>query len=82
MHHKTGRDRQTAGLVIGHRGGIVVDDRMRTSDPAIYAVGAAIEVRDVVVGQEVILPLARGIDALNLSGGYTTWQALQAAGMA
>jgi NADPH-dependent 2,4-dienoyl-CoA reductase/sulfur reductase-like enzyme/rhodanese-related sulfurtransferase len=47
-----------AGLVIGKRGGIVVDDRMRTSDPAIYAVGDAIEVHDVVVGQEVILPLA------------------------
>jgi NADPH-dependent 2,4-dienoyl-CoA reductase/sulfur reductase-like enzyme len=49
---------QEAGLVIGRRGGIVVDDRMRTSDPAIYAVGDAIEVRDVVVGQETILPLA------------------------
>ena len=44
--------------MIGKRGGIVVDDRMRTSDPAIYAVGDAIEVRDVVVGQEMILPLA------------------------
>jgi NADPH-dependent 2,4-dienoyl-CoA reductase/sulfur reductase-like enzyme/rhodanese-related sulfurtransferase len=49
---------QEAGLVIGRRGGIVVDDRMRTSDPSIYAVGDAIEVRDVVVGQETILPLA------------------------
>jgi NADPH-dependent 2,4-dienoyl-CoA reductase/sulfur reductase-like enzyme/rhodanese-related sulfurtransferase len=49
---------QAAGLAIGRRGGIVVDERMRTSDPAIYAVGDAIEVRDVVVGQEVILPLA------------------------
>ena len=49
---------QSAGLVIGARGGIVVDDRMRTSDPSIYAVGDAIEVRDVVIGQETILPLA------------------------
>ncbi|HUM17180.1 MAG TPA: FAD-dependent oxidoreductase [Candidatus Nitrosotalea sp.] len=49
---------QAAGLAIGARGGIVVDDRMRTSDPRIYAVGDAIEVRDVVIGQEVILPLA------------------------
>ncbi|HEY6562823.1 MAG TPA: FAD-dependent oxidoreductase [Polyangiaceae bacterium] len=47
-----------AGLTLGARGGIVVDDQMRTSDPAIYAVGDAIEVRDVVVGQETILPLA------------------------
>ena len=49
---------QAAGLVIGARGGIVVDERMRTSDPSIYAVGDAIEVRDVVIGQETILPLA------------------------
>ncbi len=49
---------RAAGLAIGARGGIVVDDRMRTSDPRIYAVGDAIEVRDVVIGQEIILPLA------------------------
>jgi NADPH-dependent 2,4-dienoyl-CoA reductase/sulfur reductase-like enzyme/rhodanese-related sulfurtransferase len=47
-----------AGLSIGKRGGIVVDDQMRTSDPAIYSVGDAVETRDVVLGQEVILPLA------------------------
>jgi NADPH-dependent 2,4-dienoyl-CoA reductase/sulfur reductase-like enzyme/rhodanese-related sulfurtransferase len=49
---------QAAGLAIGARGGIVVDERMRTSDPRIYAVGDAIEVRDVVIGQEIVLPLA------------------------
>ncbi len=49
---------QSAGLAIGARGGIVVDERMRTSDPRIYAVGDAVEVRDVVIGQETILPLA------------------------
>ena len=49
---------QAAGLAIGARGGIVVDERMRTSDPRIYAVGVAIEVRDVIIGQEIILPLA------------------------
>src|SRR6516164_7947518 len=38
---------QAAGLAIGARGGIVVDERMQTSDPRIYAVGDAIEVRDV-----------------------------------
>jgi len=49
---------RSADLAIGARGGIVVDERMQTSDPAIYAVGDAIEVHDVVVGQETILPLA------------------------
>jgi NADPH-dependent 2,4-dienoyl-CoA reductase/sulfur reductase-like enzyme/rhodanese-related sulfurtransferase len=47
-----------AGLRIGPRGGIVVDARMRTDDPCIWAVGDAVEVHDVVTGQEVVLPLA------------------------
>ena len=47
-----------AGLPLGPRGGIVVDAEMRTADPAIWAVGDAVEVRDVVTGQEAIVPLA------------------------
>ena len=47
-----------AGLPLGPRGGILVDAQMRTADPAIWALGDAVEVRDVVTGQEVILPLA------------------------
>jgi len=47
-----------AGLEIGERGGIKVDDRMRTSDPNIWAVGDAVEVRDVVTGQVGLTPLA------------------------
>ncbi|MCX8071681.1 MAG: FAD-dependent oxidoreductase [Candidatus Binatia bacterium] len=47
-----------AGLAIGPRGGIIVDQQMRTSDPHIWAVGDAVEVHDVVTGQETILPLA------------------------
>jgi rhodanese-related sulfurtransferase len=47
-----------AGLPLGPRGGILVDAHMRTADPAIWAMGDAVEVRDVVTGQEVILPLA------------------------
>ncbi len=49
---------RAAGLALGARGGIVVDEHMRSSDPSIYAVGDVIEVRDVVSGQETILPLA------------------------
>ncbi|MGH8515161.1 MAG: NAD(P)/FAD-dependent oxidoreductase, partial [Gammaproteobacteria bacterium] len=41
-----------AGLQIGPRGGIVVDAQMRTSDPNIWAVGDAVEVQDVLTGQE------------------------------
>jgi NADPH-dependent 2,4-dienoyl-CoA reductase/sulfur reductase-like enzyme/rhodanese-related sulfurtransferase len=47
-----------AGLPLGPRGGILVDGEMRTADPRIWALGDAVEVRDVVTGQEVILPLA------------------------
>ncbi len=47
-----------AGLEIGERGGIRVDDRMRTSDPDIFAVGDAIEVKDFVTGQWTHIPLA------------------------
>jgi len=47
-----------AGLDVGPRGGIRVDERMCTSDPRIYAVGDAVEVRDVVGGGPTQVPLA------------------------
>lgn len=47
-----------SGLKIGKLGGIAVDDHLRTSDPNIYAVGDAIEVRSIVGGQQTLLPLA------------------------
>jgi NADPH-dependent 2,4-dienoyl-CoA reductase/sulfur reductase-like enzyme/rhodanese-related sulfurtransferase len=47
-----------AGLEIGQRGGIRVDEQMRTSNPDVFAVGDAIEVRDFVTGQWTLIPLA------------------------
>lgn len=47
-----------AGLEIGSRGGIRVDDRMRTSDEHIMAVGDAVEVRDFITGEWTLIPLA------------------------
>ena len=49
---------KTAGLEIGERGGIRVDDHMRTSDPDIFAVGDAIEVKDFVTGHWSLIALA------------------------
>ena len=49
---------RTAGLEIGERGGIRVNDQMRTSDPDIFAVGDAIEVKDFVTGQWGLVALA------------------------
>jgi NADPH-dependent 2,4-dienoyl-CoA reductase/sulfur reductase-like enzyme/rhodanese-related sulfurtransferase len=47
-----------AGLEIGDQGAILVDPTMRTSDPDIYAVGDAVEVRDFVTGQPTVTALA------------------------
>ncbi|MBI4763694.1 MAG: FAD-dependent oxidoreductase [Deltaproteobacteria bacterium] len=47
-----------AGLEIGKTGGIKVDASMRTSDPDIYAVGDAVEVRDFITGFPLISALA------------------------
>jgi NADPH-dependent 2,4-dienoyl-CoA reductase/sulfur reductase-like enzyme/rhodanese-related sulfurtransferase len=47
-----------AGLEIGSTGGIRVDAQMRTSDPAIWAVGDAVEVQDLVLGTPALIPLA------------------------
>lgn len=47
-----------AGLEIGQRGGIRVDDAMRTSDARIWAIGDAVEVRDLVTKQWTVIPLA------------------------
>jgi len=49
---------QEAGLAIGPGGGIRVNNLMQTSDPDIFAVGDAVEVRDFVTGQPVITALA------------------------
>jgi NADPH-dependent 2,4-dienoyl-CoA reductase/sulfur reductase-like enzyme/rhodanese-related sulfurtransferase len=47
-----------AGLELGKRGGIRVDEHMQTSDPDIFAVGDAIEVKDFVTGQWSLVALA------------------------
>jgi NADPH-dependent 2,4-dienoyl-CoA reductase/sulfur reductase-like enzyme/rhodanese-related sulfurtransferase len=47
-----------AGLEIGERGGIRVDDQMHTSDPNIFAVGDAVEVKDFMTGEWSLIALA------------------------
>jgi NADPH-dependent 2,4-dienoyl-CoA reductase/sulfur reductase-like enzyme/rhodanese-related sulfurtransferase len=47
-----------AGIKIGERGGIRVDEQMRTSDPDIFAVGDAVVVKDFVTGEWSLIPLA------------------------
>lgn len=47
-----------AGLTVGPRGGIRVNEFLQTGDPDIYAVGDAIEVKDVLSGDPIQVPLA------------------------
>jgi NADPH-dependent 2,4-dienoyl-CoA reductase/sulfur reductase-like enzyme/rhodanese-related sulfurtransferase len=47
-----------AGLEIGKRGGIRVNEHLQTSDPCIWAVGDAIEVREGIIGEWALIPLA------------------------
>ncbi len=47
-----------AGLELGIKGSIVVNDRMETSVPDIYAVGDAVQVKNFVTGQDALISLA------------------------
>jgi len=47
-----------ARIEIGQRGGIVVNEQMRTNDPFIFAVGDAVEVDEFVTGTKALIPLA------------------------
>jgi len=47
-----------SGLIIGSCGGIKTNEYLQTSDPDIYAVGDAVEVKDFVLGNVVLIPLA------------------------
>jgi NADPH-dependent 2,4-dienoyl-CoA reductase/sulfur reductase-like enzyme/rhodanese-related sulfurtransferase len=47
-----------AGLEIGERGGIRVDSQMRTGDPQIWAIGDAVEVKNLLTKEWELIPLA------------------------
>ncbi|MCI7703069.1 MAG: FAD-dependent oxidoreductase, partial [Clostridiales bacterium] len=72
-----------AGLELGVRGSIAVNDRMETSVPDIYAVGDAVQVRHFVTGQDALIALAgpankQGrIAADNICGGDSRYTGSQ-----
>jgi NADPH-dependent 2,4-dienoyl-CoA reductase/sulfur reductase-like enzyme/rhodanese-related sulfurtransferase len=49
---------RAAGLTLGKSGGITVNEYLQTSDPAIWAIGDCIEVKDLVTGTYRPIPLA------------------------
>lgn len=48
---------RSAGLQLGPRDHIVVDEFQRTSDPDIYAAGDAVETVDRVLGEKIVVPM-------------------------
>ena len=72
-----------AGLELGIKGSIVVNDRMETSIPDIYAVGDAVQVKHFVTGQDALISLAgpanrQGrIAAGNICGGDSRYPGSQ-----
>ena len=72
-----------AGLALGIKGSILVNDRMETSVPDIYAVGDAVQVKHFVTGQDTLLSLAgpanrQGrIAADNICGGDSRYPGSQ-----
>ena len=76
-----------AGLKIGERGGIIVDNQMKTEDPFILAVGDAVEIKDFIGGFSTVIPLAgpanrQGrIAADNIFGRNTVYKDTQGTGI-
>ncbi|MCI8331697.1 MAG: CoA-disulfide reductase [Clostridiales bacterium] len=74
---------QKAGLTLGVKGSIVVNDRMETSDPDIYAVGDAIETEHFITKEKALISLAgpankQGrIAADNMAGGDSRYKGTQ-----
>ena len=72
-----------AGLELGVRGSILVNDRMETSAPDIYAVGDAVQVKHFVTGEDTLIALAgpankQGrIAADNICGGDSRYAGSQ-----
>ncbi len=72
-----------AGLALGQRGGIAVNDRMETSHPDIYAVGDAVEITHLVTGEKTRIALAgpankQGrVAADNICGGDSRYPGAQ-----
>ena len=72
-----------AGLELGLKGSILVNDRMETSDPDIYAVGDAVQVKHYVTGEAALIALAgpankQGrIAADNICGGDSRYRGSQ-----
>lgn len=58
-----------AGLVIGERGGVVVDEEMRTSVADIFAAGDCVESTNLVTGKKMLLPMGSAANKQGRAAG-------------
>lgn len=74
-----GRLAKDAGLDVAPFGAVVVDEHMRTSDPAIYAGGGCVAIRNIITDKLGYLPLGSmanrqgRVIGTNLAGGDATF---------
>lgn len=74
---------EQAGLALGETGGILVNAHLQTSNPHIYAAGDAVQLKDIITGQDTLVPLAgpanrQGwIVANNIAGRDVTYRGSQ-----
>lgn len=70
----------TAGLELGMKGAIVVDDEMRTSDPDIWACGDCVQMKNLITGKPTYVPLGTTankqgrIAGANVAGEHDTFK--------
>ncbi len=68
-----------AGLEVTDRGAVIVNERMQTSDPDIYAGGDCCSIRNIITGQQGYMPLGSmanrqgRVIGTNLAGGSATF---------
>lgn len=71
---------KAAGLKLGIKGTIVVNDEMQTSDPSIYACGDCVQMKNRITGGAVYVPLGTTankqgrIAGDNIAGGHETFK--------
>lgn len=68
------------GLAVSDRGGIIVDESMRTSDPSIFAGGDCVVIRNEITGRDFYLPMGSmanrqgRVIGTNLAGGNASFK--------
>ncbi|MEX1375968.1 MAG: FAD-dependent oxidoreductase [Eubacteriales bacterium] len=77
-----------AGLDVNKRGGVIIDESLKTSDENIYAIGDMVETRDFMTGDRTMIPLAGPANKMgrmaadNIAGLKRTYRGTQGSAVA